>query len=77
MDSLVKDIISPIVALTSGKALEENFVVLRKDVTFANPDVRNFPSLLHNKWTRGGGGFGGAKKKKRLNHCLSPNLYYH
>ncbi|KAF9153513.1 hypothetical protein BG015_003248 [Linnemannia schmuckeri] len=38
VDSLVKDIISPIVALASGKALEENFVVLRKDATFANPD---------------------------------------
>ncbi|KAG0286759.1 hypothetical protein BGZ96_009188 [Linnemannia gamsii] len=38
VDSLVKDIISPIVALASGKALEENFVVLRKDITFANPD---------------------------------------
>ncbi|KAF9544416.1 hypothetical protein EC957_012120 [Mortierella hygrophila] len=38
VDSLVKDIISPIVALASGKALEENFVVLRKDDTFSNPD---------------------------------------
>ncbi|KAF9145742.1 hypothetical protein BGX30_007054 [Mortierella sp. GBA39] len=38
VDSLVKDIISPIVALASGKALEENFVVLRKDDSFANPD---------------------------------------
>ncbi|KAF9388049.1 hypothetical protein CPB97_001696 [Podila verticillata] len=38
VDSLVKDIISPIVSLASGKALEENFVVLRKDNSFSNPD---------------------------------------
>ena len=39
MDSIVKDIIAPIVALASGKALEENFVILRKDYSFVNPDV--------------------------------------
>ncbi|KAF9310656.1 hypothetical protein BG003_008316 [Podila horticola] len=38
VDSLVKDIISPIVSLASGKALEENFVILRKDGNFSNPD---------------------------------------
>ncbi|OAQ32924.1 gated mechanosensitive channel, partial [Linnemannia elongata AG-77] len=48
VDSLVKDIISPIVALASGKALEENFVVLRKDATFANPDVRKSNALSWN-----------------------------
>ncbi|KAK3833647.1 MAG: large-conductance mechanosensitive channel [Linnemannia gamsii] len=45
VDSLVKDIISPIVALASGKALEENFVVLRKDDTFANPDFSTRSSV--------------------------------
>jgi hypothetical protein len=52
VDSLVKDIISPIVALASGKALEENFVVLRKDANFANPDVRDLHSLPHDIQTR-------------------------
>ncbi|KAF9900923.1 hypothetical protein EC991_006730 [Linnemannia zychae] len=45
VDSLVKDIISPIVALASGKALEENFVVLRKDDTFLNPDFSTRASV--------------------------------
>jgi len=40
VDSLVKDIVSPIMSLASGKALEENFVILRKDSAFANPDVK-------------------------------------
>ncbi|KAF9922289.1 hypothetical protein FBU30_007619 [Linnemannia zychae] len=38
VDSLVKDIIAPLVAFASGKALEENFVILRKDPTAVNPD---------------------------------------
>ncbi|GJJ74715.1 large conductance mechanosensitive channel [Entomortierella parvispora] len=38
VDSLVKDIVSPIMSLASGKALEENFVILRKDSAFVNPD---------------------------------------
>ncbi|KAG0210583.1 hypothetical protein BGX28_009219 [Mortierella sp. GBA30] len=43
VDSIVKDIIAPIVALASGKALEENFVILRKDNSFPSPDtVINF-----------------------------------
>ncbi|KAG0276335.1 hypothetical protein BGZ95_007682 [Linnemannia exigua] len=45
VDSLVKDIISPIVALASGKALEENFVLLRKDDTFTNPDFSTRESV--------------------------------
>ncbi|KAF9935245.1 hypothetical protein BGZ67_003463 [Mortierella alpina] len=43
VDSIVKDIIAPVVALASGKALEENFIILRKDHSFVNPDtVINF-----------------------------------
>ncbi|KAF9985583.1 hypothetical protein BGZ75_002767 [Mortierella antarctica] len=38
VDSIVKDIIAPVVALASGKALEENFIILRKDHSFVNPD---------------------------------------
>ncbi|KAF9408971.1 hypothetical protein BGZ94_002128 [Podila epigama] len=38
VDSLVKDIISPFVSLASGKALEENFIVLRRNESFPNPD---------------------------------------
>ncbi|KAF9186661.1 hypothetical protein BGZ50_002373 [Haplosporangium sp. Z 11] len=38
VESMVKDIISPILSLASGRALEENFVVLRKDEAFPNPD---------------------------------------
>ncbi|KAG0326698.1 hypothetical protein BG004_002920 [Podila humilis] len=45
VDSLVKDIISPIVSLASGKALEENFVVLRRDPSFSNPDFSTRASV--------------------------------
>ncbi|KAF9311030.1 hypothetical protein BG003_007844 [Podila horticola] len=45
VDSLVKDIIAPIVALASGKALEENFVVLRKTESFVNPDYSTRESV--------------------------------
>ena len=36
MTSLVTDIITPIIALASGKNLEENFLVLRKNSTDLN-----------------------------------------
>ncbi|KAG0091098.1 hypothetical protein BGZ92_001512 [Podila epicladia] len=39
LDSLVKDIISPIVSLASGKALKENFIIPRNDSKFTNSDV--------------------------------------
>ncbi|KAF9995950.1 hypothetical protein BGZ80_003795 [Entomortierella chlamydospora] len=38
VESLVKDIISPILAVASGRALEENFVILKKNEPFPDPD---------------------------------------
>ncbi|KAF9146576.1 hypothetical protein BGX20_006824, partial [Mortierella sp. AD010] len=38
VESLVKDIISPILAAASGRALEENFVILKKNESFLDPD---------------------------------------
>ncbi|KAF9391086.1 hypothetical protein CPB97_007558 [Podila verticillata] len=45
VDSLVKDIIAPLISLASGKALEENFVILRKDESFVNPDYSTRESV--------------------------------
>ncbi|KAF9970147.1 hypothetical protein BGZ65_011365, partial [Modicella reniformis] len=45
VESLVKDIIAPILALASGKALEENFVVLRRNETFLNADYSTRASV--------------------------------
>ncbi|KAF9914123.1 hypothetical protein BX616_008916 [Lobosporangium transversale] len=45
VDSLVKDIIAPILALASGRALEENFVILRRNDSFPNPDYSTRASV--------------------------------
>ncbi|KAF9202762.1 hypothetical protein BGZ49_007096 [Haplosporangium sp. Z 27] len=45
VDSLVKDIVAPILALASGRALEENFVVLRRNASFPNPDYSTRASV--------------------------------
>ncbi|KAF8949948.1 hypothetical protein BGZ46_004831 [Entomortierella lignicola] len=45
IDSLVKDIVAPILALASGRALEENFVVLRRNASFPNPDYSTRASV--------------------------------
>ncbi|KAG0296658.1 hypothetical protein BGZ98_000873 [Dissophora globulifera] len=45
VESLVKDIIAPILALASGRALEENFIVLRKNDAFPNPDYSTRASV--------------------------------
>ncbi|KAF9115258.1 hypothetical protein BGX27_008379 [Mortierella sp. AM989] len=45
VDSLVKDIVAPILALASGRALEENFVILRKNEAFPNPDYSTRASV--------------------------------
>ncbi|KAF9432950.1 hypothetical protein BGZ76_010102 [Entomortierella beljakovae] len=45
VDSLVKDIVAPIMSLASGKALEENFFILKKNHTFPNPDYSTRASV--------------------------------
>ncbi|KAF9356119.1 hypothetical protein BGX26_005704 [Mortierella sp. AD094] len=45
VESLVKDIVAPILALASGRALEENFVVLRRNSSFPNPDYSTRASV--------------------------------